>query len=226
MHHSSLLSCQQKVRLFPVWGNTINDQCLIIKAWSVLLWALLYISPREPVQEFIWGHTLEWNCWYVSNCYSKVFVSIYTHNNSVWAFQLLHILTNTWHFRLLHMCPLPGKKHSSLVSLIHAGSTPAKKGIHILVEKKDVTSPGKPPAQSLVPSLCLLLPTRQCYSFQGLVVDTHLRYADSTVYVDPQKDVVGSEQGSICWGRDKHGIERIQDDLKKPLLGIPWRSSG
>ena len=95
--------------------------------------------------------------------------------------------------RLLHMCPLPGKKHSSLVSLIHARSTPAKKGIHILVEKKDVTSPGKPPAQSLVPSLCLLLPTRQCYSFQGLVVDTRLRYADSTVYVDPQKDVVGSE---------------------------------
>ena len=81
------------------------------------------------------------------------------------------------------------------MSFIPAGSTPVKKGIHILVKKKkkDATFPGKPPAQSLVPSLGLLLPTRQCYSFQGLVVDTRLRYADSTVYVDPQKDVVGSE---------------------------------
>ena len=182
------------MQLFPVWGNIINDQCLIIRAWWVLLWALLYISPRGPVQEFIWGHTLEWNCWYVSNCFSKVVVSIYTHNNNAWAFQLLHILSNTWHCQTASHVSFTRWKHSSLMSFIPAGSTSVKKGIHILVKKKkDANFPGKPPAQSLVPSLCLLLPTRQCYSFQGLVVDTRLRYVDSTVYVDPQKDVVGSE---------------------------------
>ena len=142
------LSCWWKVQLFPVWGLS----------WSVLLWALLYIGfPGNLCKSLSEAHTLEWSCWYVSNCFSKVVVPIYTCSNNVWAFQLLYICSNTWHSQTSSDVSFT-RSETQHWCVSHPCWEHPNQERYPYSSYKKVTSPRKPPPPSLVPSLCFLLP--------------------------------------------------------------------